>query len=81
MRALNIFFNVDNKQQSVLSEQHLTYFQENDILENINDRVGWYEIKPQYIEQFLLYFDGFAKEATMRWKNAKSTKGPDLIFW
>ena len=57
MRALNIFFNVDNKQQSVLSEQHLTYFQENDILENINDRVGWYEIKPQYIEQFLLYFD------------------------
>ena len=37
MRALNIFFNVDNKQQSVLSEQHLTYFQENDILENIND--------------------------------------------
>ena len=40
MRALNIFFNVDNKQQSVLSGQHLTYFQENDILENINDRVG-----------------------------------------
>ena len=37
MRALNIFFNVDNKQQSVLSEQHLAYFQGNDILENIND--------------------------------------------
>ena len=37
MRALNIFFNVGDKQQSVLSEQHLTYFQENDILENIND--------------------------------------------
>ena len=51
---------MDNKQQSVLSGQHLTYFQEHDILENINDRVGWYEIKPQYIElldEFLLYFD------------------------
>ena len=58
MRALNIFFNVDNKQQSVLSEQHLTYFQENDILENINDRVGWYEIKPiRPLDEFLLYFD------------------------
>ena len=50
MRALNIFFNVDNKQQSVLSEQHLTYFQENDILENINDWVVWYKLKLKYME-------------------------------
>ena len=50
MRALNIFFNVDNKQQSVLSEQHLTYFQENDILENINDWVVWHEFKLKYME-------------------------------
>ena len=66
MRALNIFFNVDNKQQSVLSEQHLTYFQENDILENINDWVGWYKFKLKYMEfvrriiildEFLVYFD------------------------
>ena len=66
MRALNIFFNVDNKQQSVLSEQHLTYFQENDILENINDWVVWYKLKLKYMEfvrriiildEFLVYFD------------------------
>ena len=66
MRALNIFFNVDNKQQSVLSEQHLTYFQENDILENINDWVVWYKLKLKYMEfvrriiildKFLVYFD------------------------
>ena len=50
MRALNIFFNVDNKQQSVLSEQHLTYFQENDILENISDWVVWYKLKLKYME-------------------------------
>ena len=66
MRALNIFFNVDNKQQSVLSEQHLTYFQENDILENINDWVIWYKLKLKNVEfvrrikildEFLVYFD------------------------
>ena len=50
MRALNIFFNVDNKQQSVLSEQHLTYFQEYDILDNINDWVVWYKLKLKYME-------------------------------
>ena len=47
---------MDNKQQSVLSEQHLTYFQENDILENINDWVGWYKFK-LHVDEFLVYFD------------------------
>ena len=44
---------MDNKQQSVLSEQHLTYFQENDILENITDWVGWYKFKLKYMESTL----------------------------